>query len=42
MWLALGLAGALITHDRQRRGQWLRGARIVAGAYALNYASSSP
>jgi undecaprenyl-diphosphatase len=35
-WLALGAAGAAT--DPERRPGWLRGAGIVAGAYALNYA----
>jgi len=35
-WLALGAAGALL--DPGRRALWLRGAGVVAGAYALNYA----
>jgi membrane-associated phospholipid phosphatase len=35
-WFALGLAGAALAP--QRRGLWLRGVRIVAGAYALNFA----
>jgi membrane-associated phospholipid phosphatase len=35
-WLALGGAGAAL--DPDRRGLWLRGAGVVAGAYALNYA----
>jgi membrane-associated phospholipid phosphatase len=35
-WLALGAAGAVA--DADRRSAWLRGAGVVAGAYALNYA----
>jgi decaprenylphosphoryl-5-phosphoribose phosphatase len=35
-WLALGVAGAAV--DPGRRALWLRGAGVVAGAYALNYA----
>jgi decaprenylphosphoryl-5-phosphoribose phosphatase len=35
-WLALGAVGAAL--DRDRRGQWLRGAGVVAGAYIANYA----
>jgi undecaprenyl-diphosphatase len=35
-WLALGAAGALA--DGDRRARWLRGLRVVAGSYALNYA----
>jgi decaprenylphosphoryl-5-phosphoribose phosphatase len=35
-WLALGTIGA--TLDPERRAVWLRGAGVVAGAYALNYA----
>lgn len=35
-WLALGLGGALI--DADRRPRWVRGAGVVAGAYALNFA----
>ncbi len=37
-WLALGLTGASLARDAQRRRAWLRGVRIVAGAYGLNYA----
>jgi membrane-associated phospholipid phosphatase len=37
-WLALGLAGATLTRDRRRRHAWLRGDRVVAGSYVLNYA----
>jgi membrane-associated phospholipid phosphatase len=36
-WLALGAAGVLTSRGRRRRA-WGRGAGIVAGAYALNYA----
>jgi membrane-associated phospholipid phosphatase len=36
-WLALGLSGAALTSDADRRRRWLRGARVVAGAYAVNY-----
>jgi membrane-associated phospholipid phosphatase len=35
-WLGLGAAGALV--DSRRRQQWLRGVRVVAAAYAVNYA----
>jgi membrane-associated phospholipid phosphatase len=35
-WLTLGVAGAAL--DAERRPSWLRGAGVVAGAYALNYA----
>ncbi len=35
-WLALGVTGAAL--DPGRRPLWLRGAGVVAGAYALNYA----
>src|ERR1700760_2782729 len=35
-WLALGVAGAVL--DRERRARWLRGAGVVAVAYAANYA----
>lgn len=34
LWLALGLAGALL--DAPRRGTWLRAARAVLAAYLLN------
>lgn len=34
IWLALGMAGAAV--DVPRRGQWLRAARAVLLAYALN------
>jgi decaprenylphosphoryl-5-phosphoribose phosphatase len=37
-WLALGLAGATLDRESQRRRVWRRGVRVVAGAYALNYA----
>jgi membrane-associated phospholipid phosphatase len=37
-WLALGLGGALRDGAGERRRDWLRGARIVATAYALNTA----
>jgi len=37
-WLALGLAGAALTDDQSRRGQWWRGVRVVTASYALNYA----
>jgi membrane-associated phospholipid phosphatase len=38
VWVGLGLAGAALSHDRARREDWLRGVRVVLGAYALNYA----
>src|SRR5205814_7233247 len=34
-WLVLGGAGAIL--DRPNRARWLRGARVVSAAYALNY-----
>jgi membrane-associated phospholipid phosphatase len=37
-WLALGVAGAVRVPDAGRRRDWVRGVKIVAGAYALNYA----
>ena len=37
-WLALGLLGAAVTPDTGRRRCWLRGVRIVAGAYGMNQA----
>jgi membrane-associated phospholipid phosphatase len=37
-WVALGLLGALGERDQGRRHAWLRGARAVVGAYALNQA----
>jgi membrane-associated phospholipid phosphatase len=37
-WFGLGLAGAARAADARRRELWLRGVRIVAGAYALNQA----
>jgi membrane-associated phospholipid phosphatase len=36
LWLALGAAGAVV--DRRRRGQWRRGALVVATTYAVNTA----
>ncbi len=39
IWLGLGLAGAAAARaDPQRRASWLRGVRIVAGAYGCNQA----
>jgi membrane-associated phospholipid phosphatase len=35
-WLGLGAAGALLARDSGRRARWLRGVRVVAGAYVLN------
>ena len=37
-WLSLGLIGAALSPDAARRRRWLRGVRLVAGSYALNYA----
>jgi membrane-associated phospholipid phosphatase len=37
-WLALAGAGALLDGRPGARGRWLRGARIVLGAYGLNFA----
>ena len=37
-WFALGGAGALLARDPDVRRRWLRGVRIVAAAYGLNYA----
>lgn len=37
-WLALGLAGAAVSGRSDRRRAWLRGTRVVAGAYGLNQA----
>jgi membrane-associated phospholipid phosphatase len=37
-WLGLGLAGAALASDAAERRRWLRGVRVVAGSYALNYA----
>jgi membrane-associated phospholipid phosphatase len=37
-WLALGALGAATAPDAARRRAWLRGALIVASAYAANYA----
>jgi undecaprenyl-diphosphatase len=37
-WLVLGLAGAVLDRREGRRAEWLRGIRIVAGSYVLNYA----
>ena len=36
-WLVLGLSGAALSDDASRRRRWLRGVRVVAGAYAINY-----
>jgi membrane-associated phospholipid phosphatase len=37
-WLVLGLAGAALSGDSDRRRAWLRGVRIVAVSYAVNQA----
>jgi len=37
-WLALGLAGAVMSRDAERRRAWLRGVGIVAGSYGINQA----
>jgi membrane-associated phospholipid phosphatase len=37
-WIALGLVGAVASGRSDRRRAWLRGVRIVAGAYGLNQA----
>jgi undecaprenyl-diphosphatase len=37
-WLALGLAGAVLSPDGGRRRAWWRGTKVVAGAYAVNQA----
>jgi membrane-associated phospholipid phosphatase len=36
-WLVLGLSRAALSDDASRRRRWLRGVRVVAGAYAVNY-----
>lgn len=36
VWLALGLAGAALSADDERRRAWLRGAGVVAVSYAVN------
>jgi undecaprenyl-diphosphatase len=35
-WIALGLGGAALSADQDRRRAWLRGVRIVIAAYGLN------
>jgi undecaprenyl-diphosphatase len=37
-WIALGLAGAWLASQPDTKAGWLRGVRVVAGAYAANYA----
>jgi undecaprenyl-diphosphatase len=37
-WLALGAVGAVFDRDPERSRRWRRGAAVVAGAYAANYA----
>ena len=37
-WLALGAAGTLLDGRDGRRRWWLRGMRIIGGAYVANYA----
>lgn len=36
-WLVLGLAGATLSHEPERRRAWRRGAGVVAAAYGANY-----
>jgi membrane-associated phospholipid phosphatase len=36
-WFALGLSGAALSRDEDRRQRWLHGVGVVAGAYGLNY-----
>jgi membrane-associated phospholipid phosphatase len=37
-WIALGLVGGSLSEAGPGRAGWLRGVRVVAGAYAVNYA----
>jgi membrane-associated phospholipid phosphatase len=37
-WLALGLAGAALSRDPERRRAWLRGVGVVAASYGVNQA----
>ena len=37
-WIGLGLSGALVARRPGARHAWVRGVRVVAGAYGLNYA----
>jgi len=37
-WLALGLAGAALSRDPERRRAWLRGVRVVLASYGINQA----
>ena len=37
-WLALGLAGAALSSEADRRRAWLRGVRIVVASYGVNQA----
>jgi membrane-associated phospholipid phosphatase len=36
-WFLMGLAGAALSRHPDRRRHWLRGVRVVAGAYGVNY-----
>jgi membrane-associated phospholipid phosphatase len=36
-WLVLGLGGAALSQNEDRRQHWLHGVRVVVGAYGLNY-----
>jgi membrane-associated phospholipid phosphatase len=38
VWLGLGVAGWRLDRDPARRAAWRRGVRLIAAAYALNYA----
>jgi decaprenylphosphoryl-5-phosphoribose phosphatase len=35
-WLVLGLAGAALSNEAERRRGWLRGVGVVAASYAVN------
>ena len=37
-WLALGLLGGRLAGEPVRRAEWMRGVRVVAAAYGLNFA----
>jgi len=37
-WLALGLAGAVVSRDADRRRAWIGGVGIVAASYGINQA----
>jgi membrane-associated phospholipid phosphatase len=36
-WIVLGLSGAAVARRQEQRSAWLRGVRVVVGAYGVNF-----